>query len=277
MPSPPPDAVIFSGGKAIRGPQTSGFIVGRDAIIRAARLNGCPNEASVCRPMKCSKESIVGLVTALDMFCAQTDEDEVQHQRDLLLCLHGRANACVCHSHNGVRRSLLCFPFTITQWRSQENDSKRLSHPKAVATLAICGDMQWNCFISPPPWPQFPHSSLAFPSPSLRAYLQIPQLQAWEDMVTDLTKALTGTPGIAGLRRVCPGPPDIQPNHIPRLYVDLWAAGADGGPRSSTVNHTGAAIYGDSLDHGNPLAVAPGTPPCTLAHRLVSRPPCTAL
>jgi hypothetical protein len=46
------DCVIFSGGKAIRGPQTSGFLLGRRELIAHARANGSPNEAAVCRPMK---------------------------------------------------------------------------------------------------------------------------------------------------------------------------------------------------------------------------------
>ena len=43
--SPPtPDFVIFSGGKGIGGPQTSGLLLGRTELIEAARLNGSPNE-----------------------------------------------------------------------------------------------------------------------------------------------------------------------------------------------------------------------------------------
>lgn len=93
----------------------------------------------------------------------------------------------------------------------------------------------------------------------------VPQLQGWEDTVAALARDLSGTPGVAALRRVCPGPPDIQPNHIPRLYIDLCPAAHK---TTAVTQHSGAAIYGASLDHGNPLAVAPGTPPCTLAHRL---------
>lgn len=36
--------VIFSGGKALSGPQTSGLLLGRTELIEAARLNGSPNE-----------------------------------------------------------------------------------------------------------------------------------------------------------------------------------------------------------------------------------------
>jgi L-seryl-tRNA(Ser) seleniumtransferase len=58
------DLVNFSGGKGIRGPQSTGILVGRQDLIRAAALNNSPN-AGVGRPAKTSKEEIVGLVNAL--------------------------------------------------------------------------------------------------------------------------------------------------------------------------------------------------------------------
>ena len=61
------DLVIYSGGKGIRGPQGSGLLLGRADLIRAAAANGAPN-AAIGRPAKVSKEDIVGLVTALELF-----------------------------------------------------------------------------------------------------------------------------------------------------------------------------------------------------------------
>src|SRR3712207_2479009 len=61
------DLVIYSGGKGIRGPQGSGLLLGRRDLIRAAAANGAPNGA-IGRPCKVSKEDIVGLVTALELF-----------------------------------------------------------------------------------------------------------------------------------------------------------------------------------------------------------------
>jgi L-seryl-tRNA(Ser) seleniumtransferase len=67
------DLVILSGGKGIRGPQNTGLLVGRADLIRAASANGSPNSA-VGRPCKVSKEAIVGLVAALELFL-QDDHD----------------------------------------------------------------------------------------------------------------------------------------------------------------------------------------------------------
>jgi len=61
------DLVVFSGGKEIGGPQSSGFILGSGPLIRACSLNNFPNH-SIGRSMKTDKETIVGLVTAVELF-----------------------------------------------------------------------------------------------------------------------------------------------------------------------------------------------------------------
>ena len=61
------DLVIFSGGKDLQGPQSSGFICGRGELIEACALNGAPNHG-IGRPMKVGKEEIVGLVAALKRY-----------------------------------------------------------------------------------------------------------------------------------------------------------------------------------------------------------------
>jgi L-seryl-tRNA(Ser) seleniumtransferase len=58
---------IFSGGKGLRGPQSSGLIVGRRDLIEAVRLNGPPNSA-IGRPMKVGKEEMVGLLAAVELY-----------------------------------------------------------------------------------------------------------------------------------------------------------------------------------------------------------------
>lgn len=169
------DAVVFSGGKAIRGPQVTGMVIGRDELIAGVRANGSPHEETVCRAMKVSKENIAAFVAALEAFVEGSDDEE---------------------------------------------------------------------------------------------------LAGWESIVDTVVKGLSGQPGIVGVRRVCPGPPDIQPNHIPRVYIDLppgdVSAGAGAGAGS-------AGFTGDSVDHGNPMAVKPGTPGQTLAYHLANGEPRIAI
>jgi len=63
------DAVAFSGGKALRGPQASGLLLGRSDFIEAVRANGSPYER-LARPMKVGKEEIAGLVRAVELYVA---------------------------------------------------------------------------------------------------------------------------------------------------------------------------------------------------------------
>src|SRR5262245_995315 len=74
------DLVVVSGGKGIRGPQSTGILAGRRDLIRAATLNASPNQA-IGRAAKTSKEEIVGLVTALELFLAEDEKAEMEHYR----------------------------------------------------------------------------------------------------------------------------------------------------------------------------------------------------
>jgi L-seryl-tRNA(Ser) seleniumtransferase len=71
------DLVIFSGGKEIRGPQSSGIIAGRKDLIQACDLNCCPNH-SVGRSMKIDKETIIGCVKAIELFMKRDYDGEMR-------------------------------------------------------------------------------------------------------------------------------------------------------------------------------------------------------
>ncbi len=96
------DLVVFSGGKAIRGPQTTGIVAGRQDLIESIALqnldmhiageiwnppellddvdlsNGVPRQG-IGRPLKVGKEELIGLLRALELFLEE-DQDE-QRQR----------------------------------------------------------------------------------------------------------------------------------------------------------------------------------------------------
>ncbi len=59
--------VVFSGGKDLRGPQSSGLILGRRDLIEACALNSCPRH-SIGRPMKVGKEEILGFLAAVERY-----------------------------------------------------------------------------------------------------------------------------------------------------------------------------------------------------------------
>lgn len=69
------DAVAYSGGKCLRGPQATGLVLGRKDLLKAAFLNGAPHH-SLGRPMKVGKEEIMGLLTAVEMWVRRDHQAE---------------------------------------------------------------------------------------------------------------------------------------------------------------------------------------------------------
>ncbi|QLG61050.1 aminotransferase class V-fold PLP-dependent enzyme [Halorarum salinum] len=93
------DLVAFSGGKAVRGPQTTGILAGRAELVQSVALQHLPSGThedlwdpprslidpdsvpgmprhGIGRPMKVGKEELVGLIRALELFLEE-DESEV--------------------------------------------------------------------------------------------------------------------------------------------------------------------------------------------------------
>ncbi|MEJ7694413.1 aminotransferase class V-fold PLP-dependent enzyme, partial [Daejeonella sp.] len=59
------DLVAISGGKAMRGPQSTGILMGKKDLIAAARLSAPPN-SGICRGHKVNKEEILAMYVALE-------------------------------------------------------------------------------------------------------------------------------------------------------------------------------------------------------------------
>jgi uncharacterized pyridoxal phosphate-dependent enzyme len=68
------DLIAFSGGKAIRGPQCAGLLVGRKDLVAYALLNNSPHEDTIGRSQKVGKEEIVGMVKALECYLKEDHE-----------------------------------------------------------------------------------------------------------------------------------------------------------------------------------------------------------
>src|SRR3984957_5318998 len=84
------DMVTFSGGKDICGPQASGILIGKEELIRYALLNMSPQEDRIGRCCKVGKETIFGLLKALEIF--------VNHDYDATLRMYDHRDS------EGVRR-----------------------------------------------------------------------------------------------------------------------------------------------------------------------------
>jgi L-seryl-tRNA(Ser) seleniumtransferase len=68
------DLITFSGGKAMRGPQCAGLLIGKKELVANAFLNNSPHEDTIGRSQKVGKEEIVGMVKALELYLNEDHE-----------------------------------------------------------------------------------------------------------------------------------------------------------------------------------------------------------
>jgi len=73
------DLVTFSGGKAMRGPQCAGLLIGRRDLVAYALLNNSPHEDTIGRSQKVGKEEIIGMVKALELYLNE-DHDVLERE-----------------------------------------------------------------------------------------------------------------------------------------------------------------------------------------------------
>ena len=67
------DLVVYSGGKHLGGPNNTGILAGRKDLIKLAHLQAYPFDG-IGRGAKMSRETIVGLVVALEKYLEKDDE-----------------------------------------------------------------------------------------------------------------------------------------------------------------------------------------------------------
>jgi len=60
--------VVISGGKAIKGPQSAGLLMGKKYVIDGARVHMPPRGFNIGRGMKVNKEEIIGMYVALEHY-----------------------------------------------------------------------------------------------------------------------------------------------------------------------------------------------------------------
>ena len=76
-------AAIFSGGKDLRGPQSSGLVLGKRELVEAMRMNGSPNH-SIGRPMKVGKEELCGVLAAVRCYLALDHEGRLSQTEEVV-------------------------------------------------------------------------------------------------------------------------------------------------------------------------------------------------
>ncbi|WP_199536695.1 aminotransferase class V-fold PLP-dependent enzyme [Spongiactinospora gelatinilytica] len=69
------DLVAYSGGKAIRGPQSAGLLLGREDLVRAAWVHSAPHHG-FARGFKVGKEEAMGMLMAVEMWVRRDHDAE---------------------------------------------------------------------------------------------------------------------------------------------------------------------------------------------------------
>ncbi|MEZ4524233.1 MAG: aminotransferase class V-fold PLP-dependent enzyme [Thermomicrobiales bacterium] len=77
------DLAVFSGGKGLRGPQSSGLILGRKDLVEVARAHGAPNQQRG-RAMKVGKEEMLGLLAAVERYL-RLDQRELSERYEYMV------------------------------------------------------------------------------------------------------------------------------------------------------------------------------------------------
>ncbi len=77
------DLVAYSGGKALRGPQSAGLLLGRRDLVCAAWINSAPHHAAG-RAMKVGKEDAMGMLAAVEMWVRRDHDAEWKTWTDWL-------------------------------------------------------------------------------------------------------------------------------------------------------------------------------------------------
>lgn len=127
------DLVAFSGGKGLRGPQCSGLLLGSEALIDAAFLNGAPHSDTVGRPAKVGKEEIVGLMTAVELFVTRDHQADWSHwERQVSDIASTVADIPGVHAEQFVPETISRVPHVAITWDPQRI---RLTRDRFAAAL----------------------------------------------------------------------------------------------------------------------------------------------
>lgn len=141
------DLVAFSGGKAIRGPQDAGLLLGRKHLIDAAKINTSPHCGSIGRALKVSKEDMVAMWAAVERFVS-LDQDALRQECEqrLLIIERRLADIPTLTTQRIVPPIANQFPHLLLFWDQQKLDltygemKQRLAEGSlAIATARVHG------------------------------------------------------------------------------------------------------------------------------------------
>src|SRR5262245_10620563 len=142
------DLVGFSGGKGLRGPQGSGILAGRADLIAAARKQGAPTQG-IGRVCKVSKEEVVGLITALELYVRRDHAAERRQSEKKTLWLYDQLGGLVCAEPEYVPIDHLGRPFPTVHVRLDPDEG--LTAAQLLERL-LAGDPPVAAMAGPDRW-----------------------------------------------------------------------------------------------------------------------------
>jgi len=75
------DLVGFSGGKGLRGPYSTGLLLGKKKLVAHSRANSSPNSRSLGRGMKVAPEEYIGMMVAFETALGINEEEDFARKR----------------------------------------------------------------------------------------------------------------------------------------------------------------------------------------------------
>jgi len=150
------DMVVFSGGKAIRGPQDAGLLLGRKDLIEAAKLNTVPRCGTIGRGMKVSKEDMVAMWAAVERYVHLDHEAERREwERRIGVIEQALAGIPTVHTKRMVPPIANQVPHLLILWDEQRlrltpaQMKQRLAEGKpSIATARVHGTGEDGFLIS---------------------------------------------------------------------------------------------------------------------------------
>ncbi|MBT5187921.1 MAG: selenocysteine synthase [Kordiimonadaceae bacterium] len=77
------DLVGFSGGKGLRGPYSTGLLLGKKDLVAYARANSSPNSRSLGRGMKVAPEEYIGMMIAFETALGINEKEDFARKRTI--------------------------------------------------------------------------------------------------------------------------------------------------------------------------------------------------
>jgi D-glucosaminate-6-phosphate ammonia-lyase len=130
------DLVAISGGKALRGPNDTGLLLGKRDLIEAAKLNANPHCGTIGRMMKVSKEDMIACLAAVERFVKLDHQAEWREwERRIGVIEAALANVPTLTTERIVPAIANHVPHLLLEW-----DEKRLEVTRAQLSRKLMAD-----------------------------------------------------------------------------------------------------------------------------------------